>query len=250
MDISLNMAGIKAMFRYSSKKLLLNHRWIVVALVSLLVALVMGYSATQSKGGLVDGNNLLDMLVLSLLLPIMSMVYGASMIRNELDDRSVTSVITSPIDRRVSYLGYYLALITVLALIMLIITVVGWSSYFFLTRVDSGAANLLIVYSSVLIFGAVIYSSLFLAMGAVLKQPIYLGLLYAFVWEGFIGSVPGAIGDFTIRHQLRVISSSMIDDKAITNVSGDLTASVLMLIGVAAFLLIAGAFVFREMEVP
>ena len=32
-------------------------------------------------------------------------------------------------------------------------------------------------------------AALFLLLGTLMRQPIYLGLIYIFVWEGFIGSV-------------------------------------------------------------
>ncbi len=49
----------------------------------------------------------------------------------------------------------------------------------------------------------------------------YLGSIYAFVWEGFIGSLPGAIGNITIMHQLRVIASGQIHNGSISEFTGD-----------------------------
>lgn len=250
MDLSLNMIGIRTMLIFSTRKLLLNRRWVIVALVSVLVAAVMGYVATQEIDPLDGGSFLLNTLVLSFLLPIMALVYGASMIRNEIDDRSITQVITSPMDRRMSYLGYYLALIIVLSLMLLVIGTVGWSSFYLVMGLEGGALDLLASYSLLLIIGSVVYSSLFLAMGVVLKQPIYLGLLYAFVWEAFVGSLPGAIGELTIIHNLKVIGSDLIDHGNITEVTGDPVTASLALAILTIGLLILGAFAFREKEVP
>lgn len=251
MDLQLNLTGLRAMLGFSSRKLLLNRRWVIVVLVALLAALVMGYVASQSTADPMDeGSTLMNTLVLSFLLPVMALIYGASMIRNEIDDRSITQVITSPIDRRASYLGYYLSLIAVTALMLLAIGLAGWASYFLQTRVDGDSLGLLASYSLVLVIGAVVYGSLFLAMGVVLKQPIYLGLLYAFVWEGLVGSVPGAIGHYTIMYQLKVIGSSMIHSGSITSFTGDAGQAALALIVLTALLVLLGAFAFREKEVP
>jgi hypothetical protein len=116
--------------------------------------------------------------------------------------------------------------------------------------ISGDAVGLLIAYLAVLMLGAVVYSSLFLVMGVVLKQPIYLGLIYAFVWEGFIGSLPGAIGNITIMHQLRVIASSQIHNGSISGFSGDAVVSFIALAVLTAVLLIAGAYAFREKQLP
>ena len=251
MDYELNIIGLRAMVTYSIKKLLTNRRWTIVLLLAALVGVVMGYSASSSTGdALAQGSNLLDLLVLSFMLPIMAMIFGASMIRNEIDDRSITQVITSPVDRRISYMGYYLALLIVLALSLLSVTVVGWAGYYLVAGISADAAGLLLSYLAILMLGAVVYSSLFLIMGVVLRQPIYLGLIYAFVWEGFIGSLPGAIGSITIMHQLRVIASSLIHSGDISGFSGDAGISLVSLLALTALLLVLGAYLFREKQVP
>ena len=239
------------MLRFSSRKLLLNRRWVIVALVAALVAVVMGYVASQTQGGDLDaGSTLLSALVLTFLLPVMALIYGASMIRNEIDDRSITHVITSPLDRRVSYLGYYLSLIGVLAVMLVIIGLVGWSAFFLYSGSGAEALSLLLSYSLLLIIGAVVYSSLFLALGVVLKQPIYLGLLYAFVWEGLIGSVPGAIGQYTVMYNLKVIGADLIHNGSIVDFTGDAGIAALSLAVFTIVMLAIGAFVFWEKEVP
>jgi ABC-2 type transport system permease protein len=250
LDLDLNLTGLKAIMRLSVRKLLLSRRWVIVVLVGALVALVMGYVASQEVGSLDGGSTLLNSLVLSFLLPIMALIYGASMIRNEIDDRSITQIITSPVDRRVSYLGYYLSLVTVLSIMLLATGVVGWASYFLQTNVASDALDMLVSYSALLIIGSIVYSTLFLALGALLKQPIYLGLLYAFIWEGFVGSLPGAIGTYTIVHNLKVIGADLVHNGNITTFSGDATTAALILVFLTAVLLIIGAWAFREKEVP
>jgi ABC-type transport system involved in multi-copper enzyme maturation permease subunit len=250
MDVAMNMTGLRAMVTFSIKKLLTNRRWLIILLLAALVGVVMGYTASLGGNALEQGSNLLNLLVLSFILPIMAMIFGASMIRNEIDDRSITQVITSPVDRRVSYLGYYLALIVVLAMSLVVIAVVGWTGYFLVSGLTGDAMGLLFEYMAVLLLGTLVYSSLFLVMGVVLKQPIYLGLIYAFIWEGFIGTFPGAIGNFTIMHQLRVIASSQIQYGNIVEFSGDSGVSLLSLFVVTGLLLVLGAFAFRKKQVP
>ncbi|MCG7841237.1 MAG: ABC transporter permease [Methanomassiliicoccales archaeon] len=241
--------GLWTMLRFSARKLLQNRRWIIVVLLTVLVAAVMGYSATQD-GADIDGmSNLMDFLLIAFLLPVLALIYGASMIRNEIDDRSIVQVITSPLDRRIAYLGYYFALVIVLTVLLTLATIVGGLSYLAFSPDGSGGIEVMLVFIAVQFIGVLIYSALFLVMGAKLKQPIYLGLFYIFIWEGFLGSAPGAIGSYTIRHQLRVIASEFINYGDIAHVIGDGTTSLITLIVLAIVLTSLGAFLFRELEV-
>jgi ABC-type transport system involved in multi-copper enzyme maturation permease subunit len=250
METGFQLIGFRTMLKFFTRKLLLNRRWLVVLLLAAFLAAVMGYAATLSPSGLYYGSDLMGTLMLSFLLPIMALIYGASMIRNEMDDRSITTVITSPLDRRVSYLGYYFSLTVVLTIMLLLVQLVGWLAYFLVAGMGGEAVGLLLAYSALLVIGSFVYSSLFLTMGVLLKQPIYLGLIYAFVWEGYIGSVPGVISDYTIMHQLKVIGSQLVSQGPITSVSGDVAASSLVLAVLTVVLVVIGAFSFRDKELP
>jgi hypothetical protein len=84
----------------------------------------------------------------------------------------------------------------------------------------------------------------------VLRQPIYLGLIYVFVWEGFVGSAPGAIGEYTIGHQLGVIASQVIGEGGISRLNGDPLISAMALLAVTAVTLVLGAVTFHGKELP
>ncbi|MDD1755507.1 MAG: ABC transporter permease [Methanomassiliicoccales archaeon] len=250
MELGFHLVGLRALVTFSSKKLLLNRRWVIVALMAALVAVVMLYVASEGSGTIDEGSTLINTLILSFLLPIMSLIYGASMIRNEIDDRSITQVVTSPMDRRVAYIGYYLSLCVVLSVMLVIIESVGWASFFLTTSVDGEAVELLLSYALLLVIGSFVYSSLFLLLGVVFRQPIYLGLLYVFVWEALVGSLPGAIGQYTISYYIKVIGSHLIPYGNITQFSGDAGVAALVLAALAAVFLIIGAWAFREKEIP
>lgn len=243
------LIGLWTMLMFSARKLLQNRRWMIVALLTVLVAAVMGYSATQDGADVNGMSDLMDLLLIAFLLPVLALIYGASMIRNEIDDRSIVQVITSPLDRRIAYLGYYFALVIVLSVLLTVATLVGGLAYLMISPNGTGGAEVMLVLIAVQIIGVMIYSALFLLMGTMLKQPVYLGLFYVFVWEGFVASVPGAIGSYTIRHQLRVIASESISYGGIANVTGDGTTSLVVLIVLAIVLVSLGAFLFRDMEV-
>jgi len=247
--MSLNVIGLRTVAAFSARKLLMNRRWMLAMLLGALIALVMGYAATADGANMDFASDLMVILLLMFLLPVLSLIYGASMIRNEMDDRSIVQVITAPLDRRISYLGYYIGLVMVLCLLITVVTAIGGLAFLAFSPEREGGAQLIVTFIALQYLGVLVYSALFLLLGTLMRQPIYLGLLYVFIWEGFIGSVPGSIGNLTIRHQLQVFASEMTDYGSVASTSGDWAMSMLALVILTVAMVMAGAFVLRQEEV-
>ncbi len=251
MSLNAYVSGILAIFKYSTRKILLNKRWVITLLMALLVAGIMGYAGSFEGDALDGGSALMDMLILSFIMPIIAMIYGASLIRNEIEDKSITQVITAPLDRSISYLGYYLSLAVSLSLIMIFINLVGWLAFFAQKGINGDALGILGAMIGLSVIGSLVYSALFQLTGTVFKRPIYFGLFFAFIWEGFIGSIPGAIGSYTIKHFIRSIGAGWIDYGELANYNAASAASAfLTLIAITMACLVMGAFIFREKEYP
>lgn len=247
--MSIELIGLRTVAAFSARKLLMNRRWMLAMLLGALIALVMGYAATDDGADLDFASDLMVILLLMFLLPVLSLIYGASMIRNEMDDRSIVQVVTAPLDRRISYLGYYIGLVMVLCLLITVVTAIGGLAFLAFSPEREGGAQLIVTFIALQYLGVLVYSALFLFLGTLMRQPIYLGLLYVFIWEGFIGSVPGSIGDLTIRHQLQVIASELTDHGSVAWTSGDWAISLLSIVILTAVLLVAGAYVLQREEI-
>ena len=251
MDLNAYISGILAIFKYSTRKILFNRRWMLSLVIMLLVGAIMGYAGSQNMDALDGGSSLMDLLILSFIMPIICMICGSSLIRNEIDDKSITQVITAPLDRAVSYFGYYLSLAVSLSLIMLLINLVGWLAFFSQQGINSDSFTILAAMSGLSIIGALVYSALFLASGVIFKRPVYFGLFFAFIWEGFIGSIPGAISSYTLKHFIRSIGAGWVDYGHINVYAGASTGTAVgVLIGITITCLVFGAIVFREKEYP
>ncbi|NLX47399.1 MAG: ABC transporter permease subunit [Euryarchaeota archaeon] len=247
--MSLNLIGLRTVATFSARKLLMNRRWALVVMLGALIALVMGYAATEDGANMHFASDLMAMLLLAFLLPVLSLIYGASLIRNEMDDRSIVQVITAPLDRRMSYLGYYLGLVMVLCVLISLVTAVGGLAFLAFSPERDGGVQLVLTFIALQCLGVLVYSALFLLLGTVLKQPIYLGLFYIFIWEGFVASVPGSIGEFTVRYQLQSVASELTDLGFVSSMPGNGALAALALLLVTAALLGAGAFSLRKKEI-
>ncbi|MEE9223958.1 MAG: ABC transporter permease subunit [Thermoplasmata archaeon] len=251
MDLSGSLIGMLAVIRYSTKKILFSRKAIVTVLIALFIAGVMGYAATQNMDRLQAGTNFLDFLILFFFMPIIAMVYGASIIRDEIDDKSITQILTSPLKREFAYIGYYLSLAISLSIVMVIIVTVGFLSFFGQTGIDGDALGIYADVCALSIIGSLVYSSLFLFISLPLKRPLAFGLFYAFIWEGFIGSLGGRIQEVALKHYIRSIGSEWISFGDISGYNAsDVVYSSQVLVGVTITFLILGMIVFRVKEFP
>ncbi len=244
------LTGILAIAKHTFRRLVLSRKAVITLLVAAFVALIMGYAGSQESADIATGTDHLDILILFFFMPVMAMIYGSSLIRDEIDDKSITHVAVAPLDRAFSYVGYYVPLASAVAVSMAIVTTAGFLAFFSQQGLDGEAFE---VYGEFLVLvttGSFVYSALFLMAGVLLKKPVFFGLFYAFIWEGFIGSIPGAIQKFSLKHYLRSVGSSWVDQGSISayDQATDPFVSGAVLLALTASFVLLGAYLFREAE--
>jgi len=263
MDMAKQFTGFQTVLLYTIRKLLLSKRIYISLLILLFIVAVMAYASTldltqedidAGKTKIDIGVDMLDVLILFFFLPVMAMIYGSSLVRDEMDDRSITAVVTSPMNRMITFVAYYLGLAISVSLIMLLIVTAGYLSYFGNVDIPEGVSasgwDLYGPFAALMVIGAFAYSALFIMISVLLSKPIFFGLFYAFIWEGFIGSIPGRISWLSIKHYLRSLGSHWIPVGEISaypdahTVSG--AAWVLVILSIVVFVI--GAFLFKEKE--
>ena len=242
------ITGALTIVKYTVKKLLFSKRMILTILVTLFVCAIMGYASTQDVDRLADGSNLLDVLILFFFMPVMAMIYGSSLIRDEMEDKSITQIVTSPLNRIVTYLGYYIGLSISVSIIMLLIFTAGFLTFFGALGF-SDAGEIYSGMAAMVIIGSFVYSSLFIMISVLINQPIYFGLIYAFIWEGFIGSIPGRMQLLAVKHYVRSLGSDWISFGMMKDYNASTTGdSTIVLIVFVIILLAMGALLFKEKE--
>ena len=139
MDMAKQMTGFQTITLYTVRKLLMSKRIYMTLLIMLFIVAVMAYASSldlsdhdiETNTTMVDrGADMLDNLILFFFMPVMAMIYGSSLVRDEMDDKSITAVVTSPMNRVVTFIAYYIGLAVSVSLIMLLILTAGFLSYF------------------------------------------------------------------------------------------------------------------------
>jgi ABC-type transport system involved in multi-copper enzyme maturation permease subunit len=257
MDMAKQLTGFQTIMLYTVRKLLMSKRIYITLLITLFIVLIMVYASSlelnedEIEDGItkVDrGVDLLDVLILFFFMPVMAMIYGSSLVRDEMDDRSITAVVTSPMDRVITFLAYYIGLAISVSLIMLLMLTAGFLAYFGSVGFDD-AGGIYGPFAALMVIGAFAYSALFIMVSVLFEKPIYFGLFYAFIWEGFIGSIPGRISMIAVKHYVRSLGTHWMDKGGIVAYdasSASDAAWVLVVFSVVVFAM--GAYLFREKE--
>lgn len=244
-----NLKGTLALSLYSAKKIMLDKKIIISVLSLVFFALVMGYAAYEGDYDINAITFLMKNILLLFLMPIISMIYGSTLIRDEIEDKSITMTLTSSLKRAWVYIGYYLSLIVTMSIIMIMIVSTGFFSFVGMTKVTSDAMSVYYGMIGLVIIGSVVYSSLFLFFSLLINKPIYLGLFYAFIWEMFVGSLPGRIKQVSINYYLKSLGSEWINIGTFKDF-GDVSVidSITILTIVTIILVSIGIVLFREFE--
>ena len=249
MGIADNITKMIALSKYSTKKIFFKKRIIISILILLLVTVIMGYAGSQNTNTLTTGAGLLESLILTFFMPAVCMIYGCSMITDEIEDKSISHVLTSPMERISAYIAYYISLVICLCVIIIAITTSGFLSFFVQQGFTEEAMTIYYTMLGLVIFGVFVYSSLFLFTSVIFNRPIYFGLFYAFIWEGFIGNIPGRIQKISISHYLRSIGSDQVKYFSVSDAAG-VNLSIVTLIIVIIILILFGSIIFKTKEFP
>jgi ABC-type transport system involved in multi-copper enzyme maturation permease subunit len=135
--------------------------------------------------------------------PVLGIFYGTALVADEVEDKTITYLFTRPVRREAVFLGKYLAylactigvVLPAVMLVWLLIAPVGG-------HLGAGFPDL-VKDLAILAAGLVAYGALFGLVGATLKRPLVVGLLFAFGWEPLVMSLPGYLKRLSISYYLQ-----------------------------------------------
>ena len=229
---------------------------ISVLLLGLSVAarLILSYrlipvpvTAPQVFGGL------MATAVIHFLVIFVTLFYGTALISEEVEGKTLTYLFMRPIPKPLIMIGKYLALVWIAAWLILptiflsyMILYLGSDMTAFLDDAGTLAKDIGIVFLAIMAYGG-----FFALLGAWLKHPILVGMIYGFGWEAIISYLPGFTRKLTITHYIQSISPHGDTASAIAMLIGERTPpleSVLTLLLMAALFVATASLVLREKE--
>jgi ABC-type transport system involved in multi-copper enzyme maturation permease subunit len=180
---------------------------VILAIVARVVQ-ARGIVPFRVNGAAVGGagvfGTMIWMLFILFIVPVLGVFYGTSLIADEVEDKTITFLFTRPIRRGAIFIGKYLAYIVCTTLVVLpSVTIV----YFLIMPFSEvpGTFIPMVIDLGILAAGLASYGALFGLVGAVMKRPLVVGLVFAFGWEKVALFVPGYLRRFTLAHYLQAL---------------------------------------------
>ncbi len=138
------------------------------------------------------------------LIPILSLFFGSSIINEEVDNKTLVFLTTSPIPKPSVVLGKFTAFV----LLGAIIVNAGLVLCFLTVNIDHMGQMVNVKeffrFLGAGILGLVAYMALFTLLGTIMKKAgVVLGLLFIFGWENLVQYFPGVTQKFTVIHWIK-----------------------------------------------
>jgi ABC-2 type transport system permease protein len=150
---------------------------VLIALAVIVAALTddaVGYDAVLSLG-------------FTLALPLVALLAATAVLGPEVDDGSIVYLLSKPVSRHVIALSKFaVAWAATVALGGLPLLVAG-------LVLDSGDVRQAVAWGAAGVVAGTAYAALFLALAAFTRHAVVIGLLFALLWEGLLGSLLGGI---------------------------------------------------------
>ncbi|MBI5364027.1 MAG: ABC transporter permease subunit [Planctomycetes bacterium] len=200
------------LFHTHLRRLAWSKRALVCALLALLAPLAAFLVASLGRrvGPADVAVHVGFLLQLQVILPVLALVAGSAAVAEEVEDRTITFLFSRPVPRPAVLIGRWSAilvfLLTLLAASTLLLLAASARAKGHGDAVDAGIREPLLV--AVLLGGAV-YSALFAVLGVFVKNPIIVGLGYAFAFEGFLANLPASTQALTIQFYLRSVVAAL-----------------------------------------
>jgi ABC-type transport system involved in multi-copper enzyme maturation permease subunit len=209
------LAPTRRMFELALGEMLWGRRAVFMALAAgapVLLAVVTRLAfATGSAVFIVNGSRIdiesmfgtaISLLYLRFIVPALGVLYGTSLIADEIEDKTITYLFVRPMARGAIVLGKYLAyLLSVIAVV-----VPSAALVFFIMVPLAGMGTLIdtLVHDlGRIALGLAAYGAVFLWAGVSFKRPLVGGLIFVFGWEPVALVLPGYLRRLTIAYYLQ-----------------------------------------------
>ena len=179
-----------AVFRLSLRQITGVRRVAIVCLLALLpvaLTLILRLTESDSNGDTQDFvNGVVNALIVGVVLPIIAISLSTSAFGNDLEDRTLSFIMMTPIARWKIALSKLAASILVGAPLAIVSAAVA-----IFIGLD-GDVNSVVAVSTGLLVGVVAYASVFTWAGLMTTRALAFAIVYVFLWEGALATlVPG-----------------------------------------------------------
>lgn len=137
-----------------------------------------------------------------LFIPILALFFGSSVISDEVEDKTLIYLTTSPVSRFSLMTGKFLAYAASCVIIVGSGILLAYLTSNFTHMLEPGYIKHLGIYFGCAVLACLAYTGLFNLVGTLMKRSILVGFLF-FGWELVVQFFPGSTQKLTISHYIK-----------------------------------------------
>jgi ABC-2 type transport system permease protein len=168
---------------------------IALALLPLLVALVFRTGNSDTDPVDWTANALLNGLVVTTLLPLVTLVLSTTSLGMEIEDGTIVYLLSKPLPRAQVIIAKLAASWLPAAWLVALSAALSGS----IALQGSGESSLLLAFVIATALGALAYSSVFLLLSLLTSRALVFGLIYVFIWESIVTGLFSGTRTLSIR---------------------------------------------------
>jgi ABC-2 type transport system permease protein len=168
---------------------------VLLAAVPILLALVFRAAGSTDIPGFATG--VLDAVAVTLLLPIVAVLFGTAAFGAEVEDGTILYLLAKPISRWAIVAAKFIGAVGVTALLTVVSVLI--SGAIVLGTGGETGAEATRAFMAAMLVGSVCYVSVFLTLSLFTRRALLIGLIYVLVWEGALSTLLPGIANLSIR---------------------------------------------------
>jgi ABC-2 type transport system permease protein len=179
----------------------------LLALLPILLAVVYRLGSQDTDQQRWVAQVLFDGLVVTVLLPLLSLVYGTAALGAEIEDGTAVYLLAKPVSRAQIIVGKLLAAWALTSVTVLASGLVAGA----IGLQGVPGHGLLLGFGIALVAGSLVYSALFVMLSVITSRALIAGLVYVFIWEGLINGLFAGTRLLSVRHYTLAVADIFVD---------------------------------------
>ena len=198
MMLTRSVTAVPLVIQVTLRQLLGRRRTILLGLlaaVPVLLALVFWAAGSATVHDFAVG--VLDAVGVTLLLPIVAVLFGTAAFGAEIEDGTVVYLLAKPISRWAIVLAKLIGAAGMTAILTMVSVLISGAIVLGPLGEDGAAATR--AFAVAMAVGSICYVSLFLVVSLFTRRALLIGLVYVLVWEGALSNLLPGIANLSIR---------------------------------------------------
>ena len=179
----------------------------LLALLPILLAVVYRIGSEDTDQPRWVAQVLFDGLIVTVLLPLLALVYGTAALGAEIEDGTAVYLLAKPVSRAQIIFGKLLAAWALTSVTVLASGLVAGA----IGLQGVPGHGLLLGFGIALVAGSLVYSALFVMLSVVTSRALIAGLVYVFIWEGLINGLFAGTRLLSVRYYTLGVADISVD---------------------------------------